>query len=241
MLDKVYLAKIGLGMAGVFGVGMVVASAVDAGKSKVHEIAHTDASITVPLFGIPFRTAKGDLGAMQKLQVERSAPEMIEAFNLTVKLNDGQSASQFADCEITIAGAAQLENIEDTRFTCLTAADPGFEELVNFGTIRFEPSGQVHRLMVPASVRDEIRHADGGSGVAEASAVETQSTDGGLSIKINGKSIVDIHGDSAGGVVRINDPETGKSIVDISSGAEGAAVSVDAPPAPKAPAKSGTP
>ncbi|MCA9763007.1 MAG: hypothetical protein KC544_07775, partial [Gemmatimonadetes bacterium] len=137
--------------------------------------------------------------------------------------------------------AAQLENIEDTRFTCLTAADPGFEELVNFGTIRFEPSGQVHRLMVPASVRDEIRHADGGSGVAEASAVETQSTDGGLSIKINGKSIVDIHGDSAGGVVRINDPETGKSIVDISSGAEGAAVSVDAPPAPKAPAKSGTP
>lgn len=241
MLDKVYLAKIGLGMAAVFGVGMLAAEALDVGRHKVNEIAHTDASITVPLFGIAFRTAKGDLGAMQKLQVERSAPDMIEAFNLTVKLHDGQSASQFADCEITIADAAQLENIEDTRFTCLTAADPGFEELVNFGTIRFEPSGQVHRLMVPASVRDEIRHSDASSASAGDGAVETDATDGSLSIKVNGKSIVDIHGDSAGGVVRITDPETGKAIVDIRGGENGGSVQVNAPAAPKAPPAAGTP
>lgn len=218
MIDKIYIGKIGLGMAAVFGIGMVVASGVNAGRHKVDEVVHTSATITVPLLGLPFRTAKGELGAMQKLQIERSAPDMIEGFNLTVRLNEGVSADQFNNCEVTVVDPENLD--ESTTFTCLTAADSGFEDLVQFGYVNFEPSGARHRLMIPTSVRDEIqkRGEQGTTTVAGDSNAEVNADEGSLNIKVNGKSVVEIHGDSAGGAVMIRNPETGEPIVDINGG-----------------------
>ncbi|HET9064478.1 MAG TPA: hypothetical protein VFN22_01495 [Gemmatimonadales bacterium] len=218
MIDKVYIGKIGLGMAAVFGIGMVVASGVDAGKHKVNEVVHTNATISVPLLGLPFRTAKGELGAMQTLKIERSAPDMIESFDLTVKLNDGVSADQFNNCEVTVVDPENLD--EHTTFTCLTAADAGFEDLVQFGHVHFEPSGARHRLMIPRSVRDEIQRRGATPPVPPAPGTpgEADASDGSLNIKVNGKSIVEIHGDSAGGAVMIRNPETGEPIVDINGG-----------------------
>ncbi len=213
MIDKIYIGKIGLGMAAVFGIGMVVASGVDAGKHQVHEYVNTNATITVPLLGLPFRTAKGELGSMRKLSIERSAPDMIESFDLTVRLKDGVSADQFNNCEVTVVDPENLN--EHTTFTCLTAADSGFEDLVHFGYVHFEPSGARHRLMIPTSVRDDIqKHGDKGATVAG----DSNAHEGDLNIKVNGKSVVEIHGDSVGGTVMIRNPETGEPIVDINGG-----------------------
>ncbi|MEO8479808.1 MAG: hypothetical protein ABI542_09280 [Gemmatimonadota bacterium] len=217
MIDKIYIGKIGLGMAAVFGIGMVVASGVDAGKHQVHEIVRTNATLSVPLLGLPFRTAKGELGTMQKLRIVRSAPDMIESFDLTVRLNDGVSADQFNNCEVTVVDPENLN--QDTKFTCITAADSGFEDLVQFGYVHFEPSNARHRLMIPKSVRDEIRsHGDTNVVVSGDSGAQTNAGEGSLNIKVNGKSVVEIHGDSAGGAVMIRNPETGEPIVDIDGG-----------------------
>lgn len=226
MLDKVYLTKIGLGMAGVFGAGMIVTSAIGAGRAKVDEALHTDASITVPLLGIPFRTAKGEIGSLQKLTIERSAPKTIEAFRLAVNLQEGVSADQFNNCEVTVVDPENIN--EDTRFTCLTAADSGFEDLVQFGTITFSPSGAVHRLMIPAAVRDRIQHQNGASEAAGAGMDMEAGPEmpphpagvdqGNLSIKVNGKDVLEVNGDSAGGSLRIRNPETGETVVEMSGG-----------------------
>lgn len=218
MIDKVYIGKIGLGMAAVFGIGMVVASGVDAGKHKVNEFVNTDATISVPLLGLPFRTAKGELGAMQKLRIERSAPEMIESFDLTVRLNDGVSADQFNNCEVTVVDPENLD--KNTMFTCLTAADAGFEDLVQFGYVHFQPSGARHRLMIPRSVRDDIQNRSADSGTIEVNGenAAVNAEEGTLRVKVNGKSVVEILGDSAGGSVMIRNPETGEAIVDIKGG-----------------------
>lgn len=225
MIDKIYLGKIGLGMAAVFGIGMAVASGVDRGKEELARVTDSNATITVPLLGIPFRTGKGELGSMERLRIVRSAPDMIESFDLTVKLNDGVSADQFDNCEVTIANPENIDNT--TTFTCLTAADTGFENLVQFGLVHFEPSGATHRLMIPESVRDEIQRrgrppepptppAPGTPATAESGQGNAPG-EGQIKIMVNGKPVVDIHGDSAGegGTVMIRNPETGEPIVDV--------------------------
>lgn len=240
--------KIVLGMLVIFGVGMVVRAGIMTGKSKVEELAMGTSSISVPMLGMPFRTAAGELGSIQRLHVDRSAPKVVSGFRLAVTLAEGVDVDQFDDCEITVSNPESID--ENTAFTCLTEADSGFSELVQFGTITFRPSGETHRLMVPQSVRDEIQQAgrepaaaaavaeSGGAGSFEMTA---DSSDGRLSIKVNGRQLVDIRGDSNGGTVLIIDPETGKKLVDIRGGEGGSSITIDAPPKPAVPPATGRP
>lgn len=240
--------KIVLGMFAIFGVGMLVRAGIMTGKSKVEALAHGTESISIPMLGMPFRTTSGELGSIQRLYVDRSAPKRVSGFRLAVTLNDGVDVTQFADCEITVTNPETID--ENTAFTCLTEADSGFEDLVQFGTITFRPSGQVHRLMVPESVRDQIR--DAGREPAAAAVMDDASGDstfemtadsaaGSLSIKVNGRQLVDIRGDSDGGTVLIIDPETGKKLVDIRGGEGTASIRIDAGAPPAPPATTGRP
>jgi hypothetical protein len=240
--------KIVLGMLVIFGVGMVVRAGILSGKSKVEELTQGTASISIPMLGMPFRTASGELGSIQRLHVDRSAPKLVSGFRLAVTLNAGVDVDQFDNCEVTVTNPETID--ENTAFACLTEADSGFSELVEFGTITFRPSGEVHRLMVPESVRDEIQQAGREPAVAAAVAesagdstfeVTTDSSAGRLSIKVNGRQLIDIRGDSSGGTVLIIDPETGKKLVDIKGGEGGSSVTIDAPPKPAAPPVGGRP
>lgn len=229
--------KIVAGMLVIFAVGMFAVSGINAGKRKVTEIAHSSSAITVPMLGVAFKMNDAPLGGMKKLRVERSAPEVVESFHLTVQLDEGVDVNQFDDCELTVKDARQID--DKTTFTCLTDADPGFDELVQFGTITFLPSGESHRLMLPMDVRDEIQK----SGQAKGEQVTTATDNGNVSIKLNGEQIVDIQGGEAGGRVLIKDPATGKVVVDIQGSDAGGTVKIDGqtvapakPPAPKAPA-----
>jgi hypothetical protein len=235
--------KIVAGMLVIFAVGMFVVSGVNAGKRKVNEVAHSSSAITLPMLGASFKMNDNPLGGMQKLRVERSAPDRIESFHLTVKLDEGVDVNQFDDCELTVVDASQID--ENTTFTCLTDADPGFDQLVNFGTITFQPSGETHRLMLPRDVRDDIRNIKGNSG----DQVVTSTDPGNVSVKVNGQQVVDIQGGESGGRVLIRDPQTGKVIVDIQGDEAGGRVKVNGevpptpptPGAPKAPVKPSTP
>ena len=225
--------KIVAGMLAIFAVGMFAVSGINAGKRKVNDIAHSSSPITVPMLGVSFKMNDASLGGMKKLRVERSAPEMIESFHLTVQLDEGVDVNQFDDCELTVKDARQID--DKTTFTCLTDADPGFSDLVEFGTITFLPSGERHRLMLPMDVRDEIQQSGHGKGTQ----VTTADGNGNVSIKVNGEQIVDIQGSEAGGRVLIKDPATGKVVVDIQGSDAGGSVKIDGQPV--APAKPAAP
>jgi hypothetical protein len=210
-----YWLKIILGMLAIFTCGMFVVKGVEAGKNRaVEHFVESADPITVPLLGMPFRTAKGQLGKFDKLRIDRSSPREIEGFYLTATLDEGVDVDQFDLCEVTVTDLEDFD--EHTTFDCLTAANPGFDDLVQFGTITFKPSGESHRLMVPSAVRDQIRTAfleDEEGAITEI--FDDSTGTGTVRVEINGKNIVDIHGDSTGGHVRINDPQTGKTIVDV--------------------------
>jgi hypothetical protein len=209
-----YWFKIILGMLAIFTGGMFVVKGLQAGKNKVETLVDSAQPITVPLMGMAFRTAKGELGTLNKMRIERSTPREISGFHLNATLNEGVDVNQFDYCEVTVSDPEHLD--ENTSFDCLTAANPGFDDLVEFGSITFQPSGERHRLMVPTAVRDDIQSAFREDHENAGDSLAVDSADGGhLQVKINGKPIVDIRGDSAGGHVRVTDPATGQTIVDV--------------------------
>lgn len=209
-----YWLKIILGMLAIFTCGMFVVKGVQAGRNRVETFVDSAEPFTVPLMNMAFRTAKGELGTLQKMRIERSSPREIEGFHLSATLNEGVDVNQFDLCEVTVSDAENID--ENTSFDCITAANPGFEDLVQFGTITFQPSGESHRLMVPREVRDNIRAAfmeDANGAMSET--WDDSAGHGSVKVEINGKNIVDIRADSAGGQVTITDPNTGKTIVDV--------------------------
>lgn len=210
-----YWLKILLGMLAIFASGMFVAKGVEAGKSRVVGFVESTEPLTVPLLGMPFRTNRGELGRMERMRIERSSPREIEGFHLSVTLDDAVDVDQFDLCEITVSDPDTID--EHTSFDCLTQADSGYDALVQFGTITFAPSGEVHKLMIPEQQRDEIRNAFGTDDptLASDSVQVDSSSEGSLKVEVNGKRIVDIRADSNGGQVRVVDPATGKAIVDI--------------------------
>lgn len=210
-----YWFKIILGMLGIFVVGMGITTAIRAGKNKVTQFVESASPITVPLLSMPFRTTgRGELGVLRSLRIERDAPREVSGFHLTARLNDGVDVDQFDLCEITVENPEPLD--EHTAFMCLTEADSAFSDLVQFGTITFEPSGETHRLMVPSAIRDEIRTAFAAKHDETGDSVSVDSASGGqVTIEIGGQPIVQIRADSTGGRVVVNDPKSGQKIVDI--------------------------
>lgn len=259
-----YWIKIVLGMFAIFVVGMIVVQAVDAGKSKVRNFAEGTSSITVPMFGAAFKVGGAELGGIQSLRIERDAPKVIGGFHLTVNLKDGVDVNQFDDCEVTVENPEQID--EHTAFACLTAADSGFAELVEFGTVTFQPSGERHRLMVPAHVVAEIQSAGqeaAAQAIADAAAegataeaaavagvnaagggnvvIDADSAKGRVRLTINGREIVNIQGSDAGGRITVRDPKTGKALVNIRGDSAGGNVTIDAPPVPNQSVQPGKP
>ena len=179
--------KIVAGMLGIFIIGMIIRTGFHVGERKVEQITHSASTLSIPMLGAPFRLHDLKLGSLKQLQVKRSAPDKVEGFDLTVRLNDSVDVEQFADCELTVTDAHQIDN--KMAFACLTEADSGFSDLVQVGTILFQPSGQRHRLMLPSSVVEDLRNGPDGN---QTDAVSRHDSSGNVNITINGQQVVDI-------------------------------------------------
>lgn len=225
--------KIVAGMLGIFILGMLIRTGIHAGERKVGEITHSASTLSIPMLGAPFRLNDLKLGSLKQLQVKRNAPDKIDGFELTIALNDSVDVEQFADCELTVTDAHKIDN--KMGFACLTESDSGFADLVQFGTITFQPSGQRHRLMLPSSVVEDLRNGSDNPG---AGSFSRHDSSGNVNIKINGQQIVDIQGSDSGGRIQIRDPKTGKLIVDIQGGENGGTVKIDGQTTAKTTAKS---
>ena len=251
-----YWFKIFLGAFAIFVVGMGVVQAVEKGKNTIEQIAHSDASITLPLLSKPFMLEGRDLGKLKSLRIDRSAPKAISGFHLAIELDDPAALESLATCDLSLD---DFENIdfESTGFVCVSPFDMQEQGMVPFGTITFRPSGEVHVLNVPASIVEDLRR-EMGNGAAEldgvgaeinAAMAEVANELGHdkLQVKVNGRNVVDIQGGEQGGHLIIRDPATGKAIVEARGGPDGGVLKIDAGEgattvtAPKAPGAPDTP
>src|SRR5690606_29975132 len=186
-----YWLKIVLGMLAIFAVGMLGVSAIRGTGNKVRTVVASADPLTVPLLGMPFRTTgKGELGTLKTLRVERDSPREISGFHFTVALDDGVSADQFGNCEVTVTNPEHFDR--NSTFSCLTAADSGFDELVRFGTVTFEPNGDVHRLMLPRQMVDEIRSAFADDSTAMGDSLSVDSNAANVKVKVGERTIVNV-------------------------------------------------
>lgn len=228
-----YWLKIIAGMLGIFIGGMLLVGGMRNVKNRAETFVQSANPLNVPLLGMPFRTGRGELGKLEQLRIERSEPDVISGFHFTAMLNEGVDVDQFDYCEVTVSNPENFDR--NSTFDCLTAADSGYDDLVRFGSITFNPSGETHRLMLPKGIRDEIVAAFGSGNDAGDGAVAAASSaadDGRLRVTVDGKTLVDISGDSDAGGVRIVDPRTGRIVVDLKSGPGAASVNVPEPPNP---------
>ena len=215
-----YWLKIVLGMVVVFGIGAAVVSVVHRGEAFVK----SDRDFTIPMLGAPFRLAGMQLGHVQRMRIERSSPRTISGVALTVKLDDSVAMSRFDACSLTISDASTID--KNTTFICAVADDSARLKLVPFGTVTFSPGDHQVVLMVPeAMVTDLQRGLAGGNGPGDTGDVNVSGEPGAFHVRINGKDVVSMVGDSAGGSLKVYDGK-GRTIVDIAGDSTGGHVTV---------------
>ena len=218
-----------LGMFAIFAVGMLLRVGIHKGQSAVASLTEGSGSITVPLLSMPFRVGDAKLGTLQRVRIDRSAPKVVSGFHLFARLDDTVAIARFDNCRLTVTNPNNID--ENTSFACASVDDSSAQVMVAFGTVTLQPSGREYVLLIPDAVRRDIQNAS--SDRADSASRAGQTVDiaaadaGTMNIKVNGKSILSMKGDSNGGHLVVHD-EHGKEVLNMS---------VTAPPAAPAPRK----
>jgi hypothetical protein len=166
-----YWLKILLGTLGVFAVGMILVNVGRALRAKAKIVADSDAPITIPLPFLPFRMAGERVGTFDHIVIRRKSPHKVSGIDLTVKLDDANTAARLAGCriraELNPAGAGdRAYTLHDARFSCLREPSAAVEQV---GTIRLLPGKEEFPLLVDTAVAAEL-HKEGAGDAATATA-----------------------------------------------------------------------
>jgi hypothetical protein len=113
------VTKIGLGGIGVFAIGMLGVTAIEAGKDKIQDLVHSDSDIRIPLMGVvPFNLGTEQIGRIDHLTLLRDGPEQLRGVQVEADLNDSVSIGLLKDCTyLTVNDPEELN--DRTRFQCL--------------------------------------------------------------------------------------------------------------------------
>jgi hypothetical protein len=164
-----YWMRIALGAAAIFIVGMVGLSLVRRGIGKVHGVVHGSGPISIPLAFIPFQLNGDKLGSLERVTLEREAPNHVSSVELEVKLSDSLLARGLEGCRL----AANLDsekphepgiNVQrgpfpEGSFWC-AKGDSAEVGLVEYGEAVFNPGDVTVPLFLPQSLVDELQNLD---------------------------------------------------------------------------------
>ncbi len=226
-----YWFRIFLGMMAIFAVGMVVATGVRKGREKVEYIVEGTGPVSVPLLGMAFRLDGERLGGIERLRLMRSEPKRIDSAVVLVHLDDASAASRFTDCRLAVRDADNLS--DNTVFFCADSADAADMELVPFGHVEFTPSGEKVVVWLPAAVVADLRASEIDTDVgADTGTVDIDGHERGLSVKVNGREVVALEGDSAGGALTVRDAH-GRTIIRLNGDSVSGPIHIE--PAPVVP------
>lgn len=214
-MTRKYWTGIFVAMLAIFAVGMLVARGVNRAKAFV------DDNLPSPLrlmMNTGFKVDGDRIGNIQRLQFMRTTPGQYDSAIVTVKIDDSADVQRILACTLRATNAHPFGS--STRFICTSHADSARLNLVPFGHVEVLPSGTVVTFYVASTTVDDMRqHAYRGTGGSDSGDVDINSTDGNFRITINGRELVSINGDSAGGSVVIRDGN-GKSVVNIHGGSK---------------------
>jgi hypothetical protein len=215
-----YWFKIVLGMLVIFVIGNVVYRTFH----HAEDFINSDRAIEIPLLGASFKLGGERLGKVQGLRIERSSPRSVSGLALTVNLDDSISMSRFDHCSLTINDASRID--KNTTFICAVSADSSRLKLVPFGTVTFRPGDHQVVLLVPESVVADVRHnLATGASLNDSGDVDISGDSGSFHVRVNGRDIVSISGDSEGGAIKVFDRQ-GRALVDIAGDSTGGHVMV---------------
>lgn len=215
-----YWFKIVLGMLVIAAIGAVGVKTFHRGEAFVN----SDRPFEIPLLGAAFKLGGERLGRVEHLRIERSSPRSVSGVALTVSLDDSIPMTRLDGCSLSVVDASQMD--KNITFVCASSADSARLQLVPFGTVTFRPGDHQVTLLVPQSmVADLQQNMQTGSGISDSGDVDVGSENGSLHVRVNGKDLVSIIGDSAGGSVKVFDSQ-GHAIVDIAGDSSGGHVMV---------------
>jgi hypothetical protein len=218
-----YWMKIVLGMLVIFAIGALVWRGINSGRAFVN----SDRAIDIPMLGASFKLGGERLGKMQHLRIERSSPRRVSGVNLSVTLDSSVQVSRFDGCTLAIIDAKTFD--KNTTFVCAAPADQARLQLVPFGTVTIRSGSDSTVdlvLMVPQAVATDLQQSlTGAHGPNDTGNVDINGDSGSFHVRINGKDIVSIMGDSAGGSIKVFDGK-GRAIVDIAGDSNGGHVMV---------------
>jgi hypothetical protein len=165
---KLYWAKIILGALAIFGLGMIIRTAINNGKARIHSITDTSDPITIPFpLGImPFRLDGTRLGNVERVTLLRDSPKGISNIRVMVKLADSVSADRLKQCMLVIEDPQRIN--ERTTFRC-QAADTAGLQLVPYGEVNIDGSAASFPLLLTAAAVADLR-SDSANSRLEADA-----------------------------------------------------------------------
>ncbi len=221
-MDRKYWIKVGFAMAAIFVVGTFVVRGVLAAIARGKEVVESVIPSGLPLMHAGFRIDNQRLGDISELQLLRSHPGRVDSAVMNVTLDSGASLATLDDCRLMIRDARHFDS--HTRFSCAASSDSASLDLVPFGHIVLEPGDRTVTLWVPnEQVADLARNAV--HGVGDSGNVDIRSDHGSFSVRVDGREVVSMRGDSAGGSVIVRDAN-GHPIVDISGDSNGGHVRI---------------
>lgn len=166
-----YWMRIALGAVAIFVVGMIGLTLVRRGLGTVRGVVHGSGPISIPLAFIPFQLNGDKLGSLERVTLEREAPNHVSRIELEVKLSDSLLARGLEGCRL----AANLESkspdqpgvsvqkgpFPEGSFWC-AQGDSAEAELVEYGEAVFNPGDVTVPLLLPKSMVDELQNLDFG-------------------------------------------------------------------------------
>jgi len=244
-----FWGKIGLGALGIFGVGM---GGITLAKKGIHELktATIAGPVQAALHNLPtgllnFRLDGRRIGKVRSVDVSNEGEWNSKSVQMTVALESGRAPNDLGDCQLA---TETMGHRTDASFRCVGSDEIADENLVEIGTVRFEPDDVTRPLFIrEREVRDlnrselrglkaNLHSADGKtvqgqakfdvetkSGTRERGTVRIDAADGRALIEIrgeNGEELFHLRADDNGVSINAKD-KRGRSLVKLLAGEVG--------------------
>jgi hypothetical protein len=164
-----YWMRIALGALAIFIVGMIGLTLVRRGIGRVHGVVHGSGPISIPLAFIPFRLNGDKLGSLERVTLEREAPNRVTRVELEVKLSDSVLARGLEGCRLAANVDRKVPGLPgidihgrpfgEGSFWC-AKDDSADVALVEYGHAVFHPGDVTVPLLLPRSLVEELQNLD---------------------------------------------------------------------------------
>ncbi len=252
-----FWGKIAFGALGIFGLGM---GGITLAKKGIHELKTTAIAgpVQAALRNLPtdllkFRLDGRRIGTVRAVELENEGEWTDKSVQLTVTLEPGRAPVDLKDCQLA---TETMGHRKDAAFRCADADEIAGGDLVEIGTVRFEP-GQITRpLFVEQhdlrrisrselrSVKASLRSDDGKAihgqakfdlgnrrGGLERGTVRIDASDGRALIEVNGENgeeLFRLRADDKGVSINAKD-KRGKSLLKLLAGEAGVELHAEKP------------